>query len=531
MVKDFLRRHRRKLIAFTAVGAGLYYAYQYAASKLREVTDRASDERTAKENLKRRFRQNQQDATLNVMGFLPELADRILDALKVEAITAQLKSVGRSNASGISGLAGEDDTASMRSGFSEITHSQLAASGMAGGGGDRKSKLELWNEVKITSLTRIFSLYYAIALLVLLTRVQLNLIGREAYVASVMSIVVDKSAAEAAAASGGASSNSGGITSYLPASASAYFGLGQNDLNPRIQLRDESEEYRMTFDSPLNRQYMTYVWYLLNRGWVPLVARVRSAVEQVFGRLEVREEVTLAQIRLLTSRVRSIVEFNAAGDDHHDWLPYLLPLQDTDDELEVLIEGGAFEDPSDSSDAEDFSDDDNNNHPHTHPRSSEPVRREVSSELRSLLAETRSELGSQEAALLISRSLDAALHGLIEVRLREVFDGRDRNRVAKMLPVVTREAHLVAAAANTTTSPPSSQPNTFRPPGGGVAATGYGGVDGRIDDEDAAAANDYLAAINAIPELDGFAARLFTSFDPQDVSNMAARASDLAAGF
>lgn len=502
-MRDFLRRHRRKIVVVTAVGAGLYYAWAYAKSKLRELTDKASDERVARDNLKRRFRQNQQDATLNVVGFLPELAEKILDALKVEAVTAELQAQ-----KSVRSFDPSDDTASIRSGFSEITHSQLGASapGMQG----RRSKLELWNEVKIMSLTRIFSLYYAIALLVIFTRVQLNLIGRESYVSSVMSIVIP-------------SSSSGG---------GGGFGMSQSQSMPQIQLRDEGEEYRQTFDTPLNRQYMTFVWWLLNRGWQPLVHRVRAAVEQVFGRLEVREDVTLAQFRLLTSRVRSIVEFNGDGDDHHNWLPYLLP-DDAADELEVLLQGGAFEDDA------------------------EMVEPGISPELRAVLDETREELDSQETALLISRCLDVALQGLVETRLRDALKSRDRTRVANVLPVVTREAHLVAHAGlddesddgddgaarsshagrrgtslagyslSSTADLAGAGGGRVGPgpsPLGGSGGGGAGGAGRGMGSADAVTSNDYLRGINNLHELDGLAARLFTKFEPLEAAAAAAAA-------
>lgn len=391
-MRDFFNRHRRKFITVGVVSASIYAAYSYATSKLREVNDRASDERTAKENLKRRFKQNQQDATFNVIAFMPELSEKILEALKVESITAELQAQkgGRSTTTG--GSMGEDDTASMRSGYSEITHSTLG----------RRSKLELWNDVKIISITRIFSLYYSISLLVIFTRIQLNLIGRGSYVASVMSVVND-------------------------------------DGEAKITLSDETLD-GTSINSQLNREYMTFVWYILNRGWEGVVNRVKEAVEEVFGRLEVREEVTLPQMRLLTSRVRSIVEFNGSGDDHYNWLPHVLP--PPEEELMVLREGGQAVE-------------------------------EVSPELRSLLNETAAEMGSQESAILISGCVDLGLAELLKNKLKVAFQGRQKLRVANVLPVMTREAHIVG----------SQQPNT------------------------------YLSSINNLSELDGFSARLFTSFE------------------
>lgn len=418
MVRDFLRRHRKKLLTLGFVTASIFYAYNYATSRLRDLSEKASDERQAKENLKRRFAQNQRDATLNVVAFLPELSGKILEELKVESITAELQAQkqGRSTQTSSVGDQGNsvggpasmlDDTASIRSGFSDMTHATLHAG--------RRSKLELWNDIKITSITRIFSLYYCIALLVILTRVQLNLIGRSNYVNSVLSVIAED---------GGA----------------------------RIRLRDatsdEEEEDAMTEETMLlNRRYMTFVWFLLNRGWRGVVQRVQVCVTEVFSRLEVREEMTLSQLRLLTSRVRSMIEFNGTGDDHHNWLAHVLPGRGSQEELDIC-------------------------------KLASPELQSVPDDLRQLLDESAKEIDSHEAALLVSRCLDAGVTGLLEVKVRRAFGARDKLRVANILPVMTREAQYLAQTSET----------------GDL-------VDGA-----------YMDAINSIPELDGFSARLFTSF-------------------
>merc|ERR1712000_198027 len=52
----------------------------------------------------------------------------------------------------------------------------------------QEERKQLWNEVKITSVTRAFTLIYSLSLLIILTRIQLNLLGRLNYLSSVISL-------------------------------------------------------------------------------------------------------------------------------------------------------------------------------------------------------------------------------------------------------------------------------------------------------------------------------------------------------
>jgi peroxin-3 len=97
------------------------------------------------------------------------------------------------------------------------------------------------------ALTRSFTLIYTLSLLTLLTRVQLNLLGRKNYLSSVLSLAE------------------------------------RNDNDPIIRLESHDEEHAGGLDIETNRQYLTFSWWLLHRGWRLLSARVEAATKQVFG--------------------------------------------------------------------------------------------------------------------------------------------------------------------------------------------------------------------------------------------------------
>ncbi|CAO3650991.1 unnamed protein product [Cunninghamella blakesleeana] len=76
-IKNYAKRHRRGLIVTATIAGGGYFAGKYATNKLREFQEKASSERLAKENLKRRFQQNQNDCIFTVLSLLPTLGDQI----------------------------------------------------------------------------------------------------------------------------------------------------------------------------------------------------------------------------------------------------------------------------------------------------------------------------------------------------------------------------------------------------------------------------------------------------------------------
>ena len=99
-----------------------------------------------------------------------------------------------------------------------------------------------WSTVAIT---RSLTLLYTITLLSLLTRIQLNLLGRRNYLSSVVS-----------------------LASYP-----------QQDHTINLE-NDDSDTVERAYgnDFETNRKYLTFSWWLLHRGWKQVMANVENAV-------------------------------------------------------------------------------------------------------------------------------------------------------------------------------------------------------------------------------------------------------------
>ncbi|RDK40055.1 putative MFS transporter [Aspergillus phoenicis ATCC 13157] len=290
--KRWFRRNRKGLaIGAGVIGAG-YLAGQYLLSKISEARERMSSDRIARENLRRRFEQNQTDCTYTVLALLPTAAEDILEALPVEELTKELQkkraerlarlNAGEGTGSDLSSVGPsitDDDRRSLSSFQSDgfVRTSQLGESTIEGSGSPRpkRNKTQLWNEVKITSITRSFTLIYTLTLLTIFTRIQLNLLGRRNYLSSVISMATP------------------------PADGST------------IRLEDHDDDdltQTLGNDFETNRRYLAFSWWLLHRGWKQLMEEVQAAVTEVFGPLNPREDISVSKLSELILQVRGKIE-------------------------------------------------------------------------------------------------------------------------------------------------------------------------------------------------------------------------------
>ena len=395
--------------------------------------DRAADH----SSLRRRFEQNQEDCAFTVLALLPTVADHILEALPVESITnelqqqkqARLGQNGAASASEISSVASEDgrSMASFQTeSYAHASQATLSSSGELELPHPKKTKSQLWCELKISSVTRSLTLIYALALLNLFTRIQLNLLGRRNYVLSVVALV------------------------------------SQTPVGQTIQLENEEEngaQSTLGNDFETNRSFLAFSWWLLHWGWRDIMDRVKVAVEEVFGPVNPREELSFERLAQLILDVRRKIEGASEVDRRNQkWLSYLLP--PVDQEEFVLRESGILKGSSDSME--------NSFHSTGPPQAPAPAAPPVaiSPTLRRLLDETSDIIDSPRFTYILTRLLDALFSELTDTAIRtQAFrrpdpslapslsttgsevppDDRDHVHVklANILAVITRQAHAI----------------------------------------------------------------------------------------
>ncbi|KAI9006441.1 Peroxin-3 [Hyaloraphidium curvatum] len=294
---SFWTRHRNKFFIAAGVVSSAYLAGQWVSAKLSEMNERAALERTARDNLKKRFEQNQQDCSFTTMALLPDLGERLLSELNVEALTARLQQKRA--------LAPAGESAEGGDGQAEAQQPEL----------DKREKLRLWSELKTMAFTRTASSVYLVSLLSMLTHLQLNLLGRFIYLDSVVQI-------------------------------------DSQTTTPTVSLELDGEA-KPSLDAQTERQYLLFSAYLLTEGWRRLVDRVKHAVEETVGNVDLRQPVTYDDLVTYVENIRAKVEVEEAPSQEafgrgvsgsstipkglpHSFEQYLLPEPGSSEELDVL---------------------------------------------------------------------------------------------------------------------------------------------------------------------------------------------------
>lgn len=475
-----------------------------------------SGDRIAKENLRRRFQQNQEDCTYTVLALLPTATTRILESMDVEKITLEIQKMKGGNGSKsvksgsgdsmslpeTTGMTDEDGRSIVSASESGIHASQITVPPASQTEDEqllqpekpRRTKRQLWGDVTISSITRAYTLIYTLGLLTMLTRVQLNLLGRRSYLSSVVSLATG--------------------------SNSATISLENND--------DDNSAQAYGDDFEVNRKYLTFSWWLLNKGWVDIAQRVEVAVRQVFGQTKPREQLSLETFAAMTGQVRRLVEGSAAFSDPGTamaptkWLAFLLPPPDMEEY--VLRESGILDDSAASVTRAQGEESEGQSPPKEEQQQQPPPSSPTSTaSLRRLLDETSDLIEAPAFSHVLTQLLDAGFTTLLDTKLAQgAFDippppeaepsptsaatappppptidatgvavvGPEQLRLRrraetkvllpKCLSVLTRQAHAIGAGAGAGT-------------------------------EDGAPPNVYLHAMESVRDLEGFAALVYSS--------------------
>jgi peroxin-3 len=241
---------------------------------------------------------------------------------------------------------------------------------------------------------------------------------------------------------------------------------------------DDNFEQAYGNDFETNRRYLSLSWWLLHRGCIDLIEKVRVAVKEVFGLLNPREEITLEKLSELALEVRKRVEGATEEERRYvssnittcrpliscrtcKWLSFLLPPQDQEDY--VLRESGMTS-------------------------SSESTSPTTTTSLRRLIDETSDLIDSPSFTHVLTLLLDAGFSHLVDnkisqlsykippvsestARVQEIVGGDVKAKVANSLAVFCRQAHSIGSGAN----------------------------------------NEYLAAIEQVRDLEAFAAVVYSS--------------------
>ncbi|KAJ2591964.1 peroxin, partial [Coemansia sp. RSA 1722] len=199
----FVKRHQRKLIITAGVAGGLYYSGKLLLGRITEMQTASAKERAAKDNIRRRFDQNQRDCLFTIMSLLPELSEQVLHEVDVEKLITELRAIHVPQRSAASSQTIEKtQNAETREGNNVWSENgERPAQNKDGGPNSdgegnaegasgaepreqqevqaenvtKRTKLEIWEDIKIQSFTRTLIAVYSESLLTILVHVQLSM--------------------------------------------------------------------------------------------------------------------------------------------------------------------------------------------------------------------------------------------------------------------------------------------------------------------------------------------------------------------
>ncbi|XP_077991639.1 peroxisomal biogenesis factor 3-like [Glandiceps talaboti] len=245
-LKRFWHRHRTKLLVTGAVVGGAVLLGKYASWKLNELRDKEAIEYLALTRRQHHFDSNQRTCNMTVMSMIPSVREKLMELLNSEALTAQLKT-------------------------------------------KPNNKLDIWDQLKIVSFTRTIVAVYSSCMLVVMLRIQLNIIGGYMYLDSLQA--------------------------------------------------HSSNADKQRAPQEVQQRYLATIQHLLEKGLQDLIRCVRTSVEAVLNCVSLKQCITLQEVEATIGRIRSLVESEKASefDDMHSLCKYMLPTEDTDMEGNPML--------------------------------------------------------------------------------------------------------------------------------------------------------------------------------------------------
>ncbi|XP_038878566.1 peroxisome biogenesis protein 3-2-like [Benincasa hispida] len=247
-IRDFWKRHKRKiLITVGVLGSGyfLYRQYDYYSRRLHDIQRELANEREADELIKAQIQAHFENIqriadTTTLPHAIQHLHSRIEEDLDLSHLTERLM-MGK----------GQPNTLTLA------------------------EKLDLWENLKILSFTKMVISLWAITLLSLYIRVQVNILGRHMYIDTAR-------------------------------------GLGSSHLLEEADLIDRDDQ----------QKFLSISDFLCNYGLNALIPKLQVAVGEVLKRKQLRDVFNTTIFRETTIQIIKI--FMSTGSPHH-WLDYLMP--------------------------------------------------------------------------------------------------------------------------------------------------------------------------------------------------------------
>lgn len=240
-IKNFLHRHKKKFFVTGAVVGGIYILSNYAQRKLREWQEKEAKKFFEMTRKKQHFESTERTCNQTIVSLSKIVSESILSLLNTEEIVQKLQD-------------------------------------------NPPNKLALWEQLKVMIFTRICVLVYALCILQVTLRAQLNIIG-----------------------------------GYL-------FKDSVNEDDPLV-------------DSNLQSKYLSLCHHFVGRGVEDLIKQIEKAVKKVVEPVILKKKITLHEVEQMFWSIQTILCTDTSdGDPAKKMVQYLVGHTEIDDaKLDTIV--------------------------------------------------------------------------------------------------------------------------------------------------------------------------------------------------
>ncbi|XP_070554867.1 peroxisomal biogenesis factor 3-like isoform X2 [Ptychodera flava] len=219
--RRFWHHHKTKVLVTGTIVGGAALLGKYANWKLNKYQDQEAAEFLALTRRQHHFDSNQRTCNMTVLSMIPSLKEKLMKLLNSEALTAELRT-------------------------------------------KPADKLKIWEYLKITSFTRTIVAVYSSCMLVVMLRIQLNILGAYMYLDTLKS--------------------------------------------------HSGKEMQQKASQDIQQRYLATIQYLVEQGLHELISNVRVAVESAVNRFSLKQCISLQELEAIIGNIRSNIENTCSRD-------------------------------------------------------------------------------------------------------------------------------------------------------------------------------------------------------------------------
>ncbi|EJT44742.1 PEX3-like protein [Saccharomyces kudriavzevii IFO 1802] len=297
--RSLLQRHRGKLLIsltgiaalFTTGSVVVFFVKRWLYKQQLRITE----QHFIKEQIKRRFEQTQEDSLYTIYELLP-VWEMVLNEsnLDLDSIITQLKD--------------QKNHTTREKSVKSIESSPL------------KTKAELWNELELKSLIKLTTVTYTVSSLILLTRLQLNILTRNEYLDSAIKLTMEQE-------------NSNKLNSRLYNWVTSWWSNPEEKMSDATAAKDTKMDGQEVY---INEQaFLSLSWWILNKGWLHYNEIITNQIEIEFSGVNPRDTLTLEEFSSRLTKIFQNINSQIFQENNDSLLSIFLPK--TSSEQEFLL--------------------------------------------------------------------------------------------------------------------------------------------------------------------------------------------------